>query len=146
PGGTNPESGDLTSSRLDPALSRQARSQQTRSWWPRTIQIRQHASITAAKPAIAVARDQVINCVADPPRDEVEHPCPLPVRKLARNAQRRFGFYIGVAGRDEREGIRAVGIDAELLGERTSLGQLDRDVANVAAPSPLADETAPARA
>src|SRR5262249_4695739 len=146
PGGTNPESGDLTSSRLDPALSRQARSHQTRSRWPRTIQIRQHASIAAAKPAIAVARDQVINCVADPPRDEVEHPCPLPVRELARNAQRRFGFYIGVDGRDALGRIRAVGIDAELLGERTSLGQLDRNVAKVAAAIPFADETATARA
>src|SRR5262249_41969909 len=97
-------------------------------------------------PAIAVARDQVINCVADPPRDEVEHPCPLPVRKLARNAQRRFGLYIGVAGRDEGEGIRAVGIDAKLLGERASFGQLDRNIAKVTAAIPFADETAAARA
>jgi protocatechuate 3,4-dioxygenase beta subunit len=29
----------------------------------------------------------------------VEDPCPLPARKLARNAQRGFGFYIGLAGR-----------------------------------------------
>jgi hypothetical protein len=27
----------------------------------------------------------------------VEDPCPLPARKLARNAQRGFGFYIGLA-------------------------------------------------
>jgi hypothetical protein len=79
--------------------------------WPRTIRIRQDASVTTAKPAIAVARDQVIDRVADQPRDEVEDPCPLPMRKLARNAQRGFGFCIGLGGRDEREGIRAIRID-----------------------------------
>jgi hypothetical protein len=58
--------------------------------WPRAIRIRQDASVTTAEPAIAVARDQVIDRVADCPRDEVEDPCPLPARKLARNAQRGF--------------------------------------------------------
>jgi len=67
----------------------------------------------------SVARDQVIDRVADHPWDEVEDPCPLPARKLARNAQRGFGFYIGLAGRHERKGIRAIRIDAELLSERT---------------------------
>jgi len=125
--------------RLGPARSRQARLR-----WPRTIGSGQHASVPTAKPTIAIARNQFIECVADPPRGEVEHPCPLPVRKLARNAQRSFGFYIGLAGRDEREGIRAVGIDAELLSKRTSLGQLDRNVAKVAAAITSADETATA--
>jgi hypothetical protein len=59
--------------------------------WPRTIRIRQDASVTTAEPAIAVARDQVIDRVADHPSDEVEDPCPLPARKLARNAQRGLG-------------------------------------------------------
>src|SRR5467141_4751041 len=72
------------------------------SRWPRTIRIRQDASVTTAEPAIVVARDQVIDRVADHPWDEVEDPCPLPARKLARNAQRGFGFYIGLAGRHER--------------------------------------------
>ena len=36
---------------------------------------------TTAKPAIAVARDQVIYRVADRPWDELEDPCPLPARK-----------------------------------------------------------------
>ena|SRR6266446_7418349 len=63
-----------------------ARSRQARSRWPGTIRIRQHASVTPAKPAIAVARDQVVDRVADRARDDVEHPRPLPVRKLARNA------------------------------------------------------------
>jgi hypothetical protein len=45
----------------------------------------------------------------------VEDPCPLPARKLARNAQRGFGFYIGLAGRHERKGSRAIRIDAQLL-------------------------------
>ncbi len=81
----------------------------------RTIRIRQDASVTTAEPAIAVARDQVIDRVADHPWDEVEDPCPLPARKLARNAQRGFGFYIGLAGRHERKGSRAIRIDAQLL-------------------------------
>jgi type III restriction enzyme len=46
-------------------------------------------------------------------------------------SQGGFGFYIGVAVRNECEGIRAIRIDAELLGERTTLGQLDRNVAKV---------------
>src|SRR5262249_29242787 len=133
-------------SRRGQARSRQARSRQARSRWPRTIRSRQHANITPAKPAIAVARDQVVDRVADLARDEVEHPRPLPVRKLAGNAQRGFGFDIGPAGRDEREGTRAVGIDAELFGERTTLGQLDRNVAKVAAAITFANETATARA
>jgi hypothetical protein len=46
-------------------------------------------------------------------------------RGSSRNAQRGFGFYIGLAVGHERKGIRAIRIDAELLSERTSLGQLD---------------------
>ena len=37
------------------------------SRWPRTIRIRQDASVTTAEPAIAVTRDQVIDRVADRP-------------------------------------------------------------------------------
>jgi len=48
--------------------------------WPRTIRIRLDASVTTAEPAIAVARDQVIDRVADHPWDELEDPCPLPAR------------------------------------------------------------------
>src|SRR6516164_8317592 len=116
------------------------------SRWPRTIQIRQDASVTTTEPAIAVARDQVIDRVADHPWDQVEDPCPLPARKPARNAQRGFGFYIGLAGRDERKGIWAIRIDAELLSERTSLGQLDGNEAKIAAAVTFADEAAAARA
>ena len=110
------------------------------------IRIRQDASVTTAEPTIAVARDPVIDCVADRPWDKVEDPSPLPAWKLARNAQRGFRFYIGLAGRDEREGIRAIRIDAELLSERTTLGQLDRNVAKEAAAITFADEAAAARA
>src|SRR5262245_66690418 len=81
------------------------------SRWPRTIRIRQDASAMAAEPAIAVARDEVIDRVADHPWDEVEDPSPPPARKLARNAQRGFGFYIALAVRHERKGTWAVGID-----------------------------------
>src|SRR3989442_3438879 len=116
------------------------------SRWPRTIRIRQDASVTTAEPTIAVARDQVIDRVADHPWDEVEDPCPLPARKLARNAQRGFGLYIGLAGRHERKGSRAIRIDAELLSERTSLGQLDWNEAKIAAAITFADEAAAARA
>jgi hypothetical protein len=68
---------------------------------------------------------------SDHPWDEVEDPCPPPARKLARNAQHGFEFYIGLAVRHERKGIRAIRIDAELLGERTSLGQLNRNEAKI---------------
>jgi hypothetical protein len=73
------------------------------------------------RPAIAVARDQIIDRVADHTRDELEDPCPLPARKLARNTQHGFGFYIGLVARQEGKGIRVIRIDAELLSERTSL-------------------------
>jgi len=62
-------------------------------------------NVTTAEPAIAVARDQFIDGVADYPWDEVKEPCPLPVRKLARNVQHSLGFYIGLAVRYERKGI-----------------------------------------
>ena len=52
---------------------------------------------------------------------EVKEPCPLPVRKLARNAQHSFGFYIGLAVRYGRKGIWAIRIDAELLREKDFL-------------------------
>ena len=55
-------------------------------------------------------------------------------------------FYIGLAGRHERKGIRAIRIDAELLSERTSFGQLDRNKAKIAAAITFADEAAAARA
>jgi hypothetical protein len=44
------------------------------------------------------------------------------------------------------KGIRAIRIDAELLSERTSLGQLDWNEAKIAAAITLTDETATARA
>ena len=55
----------------------------------------------------------------------------MPARKLARNPQRGFGLYTGLAVRHKRKGIRAIRIDAELLSERTSLGQLDRNEAKI---------------
>src|SRR5262249_2062786 len=116
------------------------------SRWPRTIQIRQDASVTTTEPAIAVASDQVINRVAEHSWDQMEDPCPLPARKLARNAQRGFGFYIGLAGRHERKRIWAIRIDAELLSERTSLGQLHGNEPKIAAAITFADEAAAARA
>src|ERR1700730_17228526 len=58
------------------------------SRWPRTIRIRQDARVTTAEPAIAVARDQVIDRVADHPWDELEDPCPVPARKRAQRAAR----------------------------------------------------------
>src|SRR3982074_348172 len=104
------------------ALAWRERAQQVKhvggSRWPRTIRIRQDASVTTAEPAIAVARDQIIDRVADHPWDELEDHWPLPARKLARNAQRGFGFYIGLAVRHERKGIRAIRIDAEPISER----------------------------
>src|SRR6202051_1523056 len=66
--------------------------------------------------------------------------------KLARNAQHGLGFYIGPAARQEGKGIRVIRIDAELLGEWTSLGQLDRNEAKIAAAITFADEAAVARA
>jgi len=100
----------------------------------------------AAEPAIAVARDEVIDRVADHPWDEVEDPSPPPARKLARNAQRGFGFYIALAVRHERKGTWAVGIDAQLLGKRASLTQLDRNEAKIASAIAFANEAAAARA
>ena len=110
------------------------------------IRIRQHASVTTAEPAIAVARDQVIDRVADHPWYEVKEPRPLPVRKLARNTQHGFGFYKGLAVFHERKGIRAIRIDAKLLSERTSFGQLHRNEAKIAAAITFVHEAAAARA
>src|SRR6266481_3448917 len=123
-----------------------SRSLSGRSRWPRTIRIRRDASVTTAEPAIAVACDQIVDRVADHPWDELEDPCPLPARKLARNAQHGLGFYIGLAARQEGKGIRVIRIDAELLSERTSLGQLDRNEAKIAAAITFAHEAAAARA
>src|ERR1700732_822800 len=118
----------------------------SRSRWPRTIRIRQDASVTTAEPAIAVARDQIIDRVADHPWDEVEDPCPPPARKRARNAQHGFGFYIALTVRDEGKGIRAIRIDPELVSERTSLGQLNRNETKIASTITFAHEMAAARA
>ena len=67
-------------------------------------------------------------------------------RGSSRKAQRGFGFYIGLAVCHERKGIRAIRIDAELPGERTSLRQLDRNQAKIAAAITFAHEAAAARA
>ena len=84
--------------------------------------------------------------VADHPWDKVEKPCPLPPRKLARDAQHGFGFYRGLIMRHEREGIRAIRIDTELLSKRTTLGQLHRNEAKIAAAITFAHGAAAARA
>ena len=51
-----------------------------------------------------------------------------------------------LAVRQEGKGTRAIRIDAELLSERTSLGQLDRNEAKIAAAITFAHEAAAARA
>jgi hypothetical protein len=51
-----------------------------------------------------------------------------------------------LAVRQEGKGIRVIRIDAELLNERTSLGQLDRNEAKIAAAITFAHEAAAARA
>src|SRR5467141_204369 len=130
-----------TASQLDSVFGSDRRSR-----WPRTIRIRQDASVTTAEPAIAVARDQVIDRVADHPWDELEDPCPLPGRKRARNAQHGCGFYIGPAVRQEGKGIRVIRINAELLSERTAAGQLDQSEATIAAAITFVHEAAAARA
>src|SRR5712672_3019838 len=85
-----------------PAAANQRQAPSSRSFgggsrWPRTMRIRQDASVTSAEPAIAVARDQVIDRVADHTWDELEYPCPVPARRRARNTQHGFGFYIALA-------------------------------------------------
>ena len=65
---------------------------------------------------------------------------------LAGNAQRGFGFYISLAIRHEREGIRAIRINAELLSERTPFGHLHRNEAEIVAAIMFTNETATARA
>src|SRR5260370_34755924 len=65
---------------------------------------------------------------------------------VGRNAQHGLGFYIGLAVRQEGKGTRAIRINAELLSERTSLGQLDRNEAKIAAAITFAHEAATARA
>ena len=77
--------------------------------------------------------DQIIDRVADHPWDEVKEPCPLPARKLACNAQPGFRFCIRLAICHERKGIRMIRIDDDLLSELTSLGQLHRNEAKIAA-------------
>ena len=58
-----------------PAAANQRQTPSSRSFGAvRTIQIRQDASVTTAEPAIAVARDQVIDRIADHPWDELEDP------------------------------------------------------------------------
>ena len=88
-------------------------------------------------------RATIIDRVANQPWDELEDPCPLSAGKLARNAQHGSGFYIGLAVRQEGKGTRVIRIDAELLSERMSLGQLDRNEAKIAAA--FAHEAAAAR-
>jgi hypothetical protein len=104
------------------------------SRWPRTIRIRQDASVTTAEPAIAVARDQVIDRVADHPWDELEDPCPLPARNLARNAQHGLGFYITLAVRQEGKGTRAITVHSMQHGRNIAVRFL---FAKVPGPSPL---------
>src|SRR6202795_3200733 len=58
----------------------------------------------------------------------------------------RLRILHSLAARQEGKGIRAIRIDAELLSERTSLGQLDRNEAKIAAAIMFAHEAAAARA
>src|SRR5712671_3079904 len=115
------------------------------SRWPRTIRIREDASGTTAEPAIAVARDQVIDRVADHLWDELEDPCPLPARKLAQCAARPRILHR--PGRSPRRQMNPGNQDrCRALSEETSLGQLDRNEAKIAAAIRFAHEAAAARA
>src|SRR5712692_5827645 len=77
-------------------------SERTGSRWPRTIRIRQDASVTTTEPAIAVARDQVIDRVADHPWDELEDPCPLPEARAQCAARPRILHRPGRSPRRQR--------------------------------------------
>jgi hypothetical protein len=115
------------------------------SRWPRTIRIREDASGTTAEPAIAVARDQVIDRVADHLWDELEDPCPLPARKRAQCAARPRILHR--PGRSPRRQMNPGNQDrCRALSEGTSLGQLDRNEAKIAAAIRFAHEAAAARA
>jgi hypothetical protein len=113
---------------------------------PRTILGRQNAIVTTAKPVVTVARNEVVDPIADYPRDKVEEPGPSPTWKLARNAQHGFGFNIRAPLRQECKGIGVIGIDADLFGQRTSFGHLDRNIAKICSRVAFADEAAAARA
>jgi hypothetical protein len=73
-------------------------------------------SVTTAEPAIAVARDQVIDRVADHPWDEVEDPCPPPARSS--RATRSAASDLHSLDRSPR--MQRNPGDAELLSERTA--------------------------
>ena len=75
----------------------------------------------------------------------MEDPCPSPARKLACNAEHGFRFYIGATFRHECKGIGMIRIDADLLGQGASFGQLDRNIAKISSLITFADEAAAAR-
>src|SRR5262249_46170118 len=111
---------------------------------PRTIWVRYETNLATAEPSVAVARDPVIDLVTYQRWNEVDWVDRPPKRKLSGNAQRGFGPYKSLAVRYEREGIRVVRIDGELLGERTPVGRLNCDEAEVTATVTFAYETAAA--
>ena len=70
--------------------------------------LRQDASVTTAEPAIAVARDRVIDHVVDHPQDEVEDPFQCQRGSVRGMRSTDLDFYIALAVRQEGKGFRVI--------------------------------------
>src|SRR5260370_32953135 len=97
------------------------------------------------KNPIPVARDEVVDRVAEWFWDEAQLAHPVPSRQVRQHRQCCVGFEIGDAAVNHRVGVGVIGIDAEGLSQPGAVTRLERGEAKPPLRVARGDEAYPAR-
>src|SRR6202030_2176057 len=108
--------------------------------------IRHEAFLILPEYPVAVARDEIVDGVAERLWHRTQRPHPAPTRQMAQHRQLRVGFETGDAAMDDGVGVGVFRVDAERLCETCAIAGLDRGEAKAPVLVARRDEADPARA
>jgi hypothetical protein len=77
------------------------------------LRVRYETRLVLPKYPVAIARDEIVDGVAQQFGHGEQCACPLPSRQVGQHRQRGVGFEIGYAAMDHRVGVGIGGVDAE---------------------------------
>src|SRR5258708_29425703 len=109
------------------------------------VRVRHEARIKFSENPVTVARDEIIDGVAEGSWNEEERARPTPPRQMREHRQRAVGFEIRGAAMDHGVGVGIIGINPEGLREPCAVRRLDRREAKPRRYIPRGDEAHPAR-
>src|SRR5271169_4642678 len=108
--------------------------------------IRHKAFLILPENPVAVARDEIVDGVAERFWHNAQGARPAPARQMAEHRQRRIGFEKSDAAMDDGVGVGVLRVDAERLRETGTIGRLNSGEAKAPVAVARRDEANPARA